>query len=169
MVTCAFSKPKCCALLKEICLNIKDTYIKNNDPSLWYFSSFQSLSHVRLFVTPWTAALQVSLSITNSRSLLKLMSIKSVMPSNHLVLFRPLLLLPTILPSIRVFLMSQLFASGAKVLELQHQSFQGIFRADFLQDSFKIVLISLLSMRLSRVFSSTTMQKHQFFGAQLSL
>ena len=87
-------------------------------------TSVQLFSRVLLFVTPWTAARQASLSITNSRSLLKLMSIKSVMPSNHLVLFRPLLLLPTILPSIRVFLMSQLFASGAKVLELQHQSFQ---------------------------------------------
>ena len=63
----------------------------------------QSLSHVWLFVTPWTAARQASLSITNSRSLLRLMSIKSVMPSNHLILCRPLLLLPSIFPSIRVF------------------------------------------------------------------
>ena len=72
----------------------------------WYsvqFSSFQSLSHVRLFVTPWTAACQASLSITNPWSLLKLMSIKSVMPSNHLILCRPLLLPPSISPSIRVF------------------------------------------------------------------
>ena len=67
------------------------------------FSSVQSLSHVRLFVTPWTAACQASLSITNSRSLLKLMSIESVMPSNHLILCHPLLLLPSIFPSIRVF------------------------------------------------------------------
>ena len=63
----------------------------------------QSLSCVRLFVTPWTAARQASLSITNSRSLLKLMSIESVMPSNHLVLYRPLLLLPSVFPRIRVF------------------------------------------------------------------
>ena len=66
-------------------------------------SSVQSLSHVRLFVTPWTAACQASLSIPNSRSLLKLTSIELVMPSNHLILCRPLLLLPLIFPSIRVF------------------------------------------------------------------
>ena len=63
----------------------------------------QSLSRVQLFATPWTAARQASLSITNSRSSLKLMSIQSVMPSNHLILCRPLLLLPSIFPSIRVF------------------------------------------------------------------
>ena len=67
------------------------------------FSSVQSLSRVRLFATPWTAAHQASLSITNSQSLLKLMSIESVMPSNHLILCRPLHLLPSIFPSIRVF------------------------------------------------------------------
>ena len=67
------------------------------------FSSVQSLSHVRLCATPWTAAHQASLSITNSRSLPKLMSIKSVMPSNHLILCCPLLLPPSIFPSIRVF------------------------------------------------------------------
>ena len=67
------------------------------------FSSVQSLSCVRLFATPWTAACQASLSITNSRSSPKLMSIKSVMPSSHLILCRPLLLLPPIPPSIRVF------------------------------------------------------------------
>ena len=63
----------------------------------------QSLSHVRLFATPWTAAFQASLSITNSQSLLKLMSIESVMPSNHFILCHPLLLLPSAFPSIRVF------------------------------------------------------------------
>ena len=67
------------------------------------FSSVQSLSCVRLFATPWTVAHQASLSITNSRSLLRPMSIESVMPSNHLILCRPLLLLPSIFPSIRVF------------------------------------------------------------------
>ena len=67
------------------------------------FSSFQSLSHVGLFATPWTAASQASLSVTNSWSLLKLMSIVLVMPSNHLILCCPLLLLPSIFPSIRVF------------------------------------------------------------------
>ena len=70
---------------------------------LFQFSSVQSLSHVRLFATPWTAARQASLSITNSQSLLKLMSIMSLMPSNHLILCRPLLLPPSIFPSIRVF------------------------------------------------------------------
>ena len=68
-----------------------------------FFSSVQSLNHVRLFATPWITALQASLSITNSRSLLKFMPIESVMPSNHLIFYRPLLLLPPILPNIRVF------------------------------------------------------------------
>ena len=67
------------------------------------FSSVQSLSHIRLFVTQWIAARQASLSITNSQSLFKLMSIESVMPSNHLILCCPLLFLPSIFPSIRVF------------------------------------------------------------------
>ena len=75
---------------------------------MWFFTvnlpfSVQSLSHVWLFATPWTAARQTSLSITNSRNLLKLTSIESVMPSNHLVLCHPLLLLPSIFPRIRVF------------------------------------------------------------------
>ena len=68
-----------------------------------HFSSVQSSSHVQLFVTPWTAAYQASLSITNSRSLLKLKSIKSVMPSNRFIFYCSLLLLPSIFPSIRVF------------------------------------------------------------------
>ena len=67
------------------------------------FSSIQFLSHVQIFAIPWTAAHQPSLSITNSRSLLKLMSIESMMPSNHLILCHPLLLLPSITPRIRVF------------------------------------------------------------------
>jgi len=67
------------------------------------FSSVQSLSHVWLFATPWTAACQASFSIINSWSLLRLMSVELVMPSNHLILFHPLLLLPSIFPSIRVF------------------------------------------------------------------
>ena len=87
------------------------------------FSSSWSLSHVQLFATPWTAAHQASLSITNSRSLLTLMS---VMPSNHLILCRPLLLLPSTFPSIRVFSNVNSSHQVAKVLEfqLQHQSFQ---------------------------------------------
>ena len=74
-----------------------------NSHSFSLFSSVQLLSRVRLFVTPWTAAHQASRSITNYQSLLKLMSIKLVMPSNHLILCRPLLLLPSIFPSIRIF------------------------------------------------------------------
>ena len=78
------------------------------------FSSVQLLSCVRLFVTPWTAACQASLSFTTSRSLLKLMSIKMVMPSNHLILCRSLLLLPSIFPSTGSFPGSQFFASGGQ-------------------------------------------------------
>ena len=72
-------------------------------PQQSWFSSVQPCSHVQLFTTPWTAACQTSLSITNSQSLLKLMSITLVMPSNHLILCHPLLLLPSIFPSISVF------------------------------------------------------------------
>ena len=78
------------------------------------FSSVQLLSHVRFFATPWTAANQASLFITNSWSLPKLMSIDSVMPSNHLIFCRPLLLLPSIFPASGSFPMSQLFASGGQ-------------------------------------------------------
>ena len=98
-------------------------------------SSLQSLSRVQLFVTPWTAAHQASLSITNSQRLLKFMSIETVMPSNHLILCRPLLLLPSIFPSIRVFSNeSALRMRWPKYWEfqLQHQSFQWTFRTDFL-------------------------------------
>ena len=101
------------------------------------FGSVQSLSHIWLFATPWTAAHQASLSITNSWSLLKLMSIESVMPSTNLVLCRPLLLLPSIVLSIRVFFQwvsSLLQVAQVLELHLQHRSFQWIFRTDFLQD-----------------------------------
>ena len=82
----------------------KNSYLKTCSASFSQsVSSVHSLSRVRLFVTPWTAARQASLSITNSWSLLKLMSIESVMPSNHLILYRPLLLLPSIFPIIKVF------------------------------------------------------------------
>ena len=89
--------------------------------------SVQSLSHVRFFATPWTAARQASLSITNSWSQLKLMSIESVMPSNHLILCRPLFLLPSIFPSIRVFsteLVLRVRWPKYWEFQLQHQSFQ---------------------------------------------
>ena len=98
------------------------------------FSSVQSLSDVRLFATPWTAACQASLSITNSESLLKLMSIELVMPSNHLI---PVVPFSSHLQSFPASGSSQWVSSShqaAKVLEfqLQHQSFQWIFRTDFL-------------------------------------
>ena len=132
-------------------------------------SSVQLLSHDRLFVTPWTTACQASLSITNSQSLPKLMSIESVMPSSHLILCRPLLLLPSIFPSIRVFPMSQLFTSGGQtigvsastsVLPMNTQDWCPLGWTGWM---------SLQSKGLSRVFSNTTVQKHQFFSAQLSL
>ena len=79
------------------------------------FSSVQSLSHVHLFATPWTAACQASLCFTTSRSLLKLMSTELVIPSNHLILCCPLLFLPSIFPCIRIFFpMNQLFTSGGQ-------------------------------------------------------
>ena len=131
------------------------------------FSSVQSIGRVWLFVTPWTVAHQASLSITNSWSLLKLMSIESLMPSNHLILYGPLLLL--VFPSIRVFFSE----SVLRVRWLKYWSFtfsispsndySGLF--SFRMDGW----ISLQSEGLSRVFSNTTVQKHQFFGAQLSL
>ena len=102
-----------------------------------WFSSVQSLSRVQLFVTPWTAARQASLSIIKSKSLLKLMSTESVMPSNHLLLCHLLLLLPSIFPSMRDFTDElALCIRWPKVLELQlqHQSFQWIFRTDLLED-----------------------------------
>ena len=92
------------------------------------FHSVQSLSHVQLFATPWITAHQASLSITNSRSSLRLMSIKSVLPSSHLVLCRPLLLLPPIPPSIRVFPMSQLFAWGGQSIGVSVQWHGGILK-----------------------------------------
>ena len=131
-----------------------------------FFSSVQSLSRVQLFVTPWTAACQASLSITNSWSLLKLMSLESVMPCNHLILYCPLLLLlPSIFPSIRVF-------SSESVLRIRwpkYWSFSFIISPTN-ENSGLIHLgltgwISLQSKGLSRVFSNTMVQKHQFFGA----
>ena len=102
---------------------------------LYVVSSVQSLSSVWLFTISWTTAYQAFLSITNSWSLLKLMSIESVMPSKHLIFCHPLLLLPSILPCIWVFSSESVpHIRWPKVLEfqLQHQSFQWIFRDDFL-------------------------------------
>ena len=126
----------------------------------------QLLSRVWLFVTPWTAAPQASLSITNSQSLLKLMSIELVMPSNHLILCRPLLLLPSIFPSIRVFSNE----SALCIRWPKYWSFSFIISPSNEYSeliSFRIdCLIFLQPKGLSRVFSNTTVQKHQFFSAR---
>ena len=142
--------------------------VKKKEEERAQFSSVEMLSHVRLFATPGTATHQASLSITNSPSLLKLMSIESVMPSNHLILCHLFLLLPSIFPSIRVF-------SKESVLGIRwpkywtfsfsispFNEYSGLisFRFDWLN--------SLQSKGLSRVFSNTTVQKHQFFSTQLS-
>ena len=132
------------------------------------FSSVQSLSCVQLFSTPWTAAHQASLSVTNSRSLLKLMSIESVMPSNHLILCCPLLFPPLIFPSIKVF-------SSESVLCIRWPKYWSLSSASVLPMNMRgwfplgwTGLIALQSKGLSRVFSNTIVQKHQFFGNQLA-
>ena len=123
------------------------------------------LSRFRLLVTPWTAAGQASLSFTKSWSLPKLMSIESVMPSSHLILCRPLLLLPSILPSTRVF-------SSESVLHMRWSQYCS-FRFSISPSNEYLGLISFRmdwqSKGLSRVFSNTTVQKHQFFSAKPSL
>ena len=133
-----------------------------------FSSAVQSLSRVWLFATPWIAACQASLSITNSPSSLRLRSIESVMPSSHLILCRPLLFLPSVFPASGSFPMSQLFAAGsqsigvsasASVLPMNTQNWFPLGWTDWISLQFK---------GLSRVFSSTTVQKHQFFGAKLS-
>ena len=132
-------------------------------------SSVQLLSHIWLFVTPGTAPHQTSLSITNSQHLLKLMSIESVIPSNHLILCRPLLLLPSIFPGSGSFQMSQFFASGGQSIGVWASASVLLMN---IQDWFPLGWtgwISLQSKGLSRVFSNTTVQKHQFFSVQLSL
>ena len=138
----------------------------------WYIytTSVQfSCCCVRLFATPWTTAHQASLSITNSQSLPKLMSIESVMPSNHLILCCTLLLLPSIFPSIRVYSnesalpirWSEYWSFSFNISPSNEQKGLISFRIDW--------WISLQSKGLSGVFSNTTVQKHQFFGTQLSL
>ena len=134
---------------------------------IWFISSsvssVQSLSYVLLFVTPWTVAGQASLSITNSQSLLKLMFTELVMPSNNLILCRPLLLPPSIFPSIfsnGSFQMSQFFASGGQSIGV---SASASVLPKNIQDWFPLRWtgwISLLSKGLSRVFSNTAVQKH---------
>ena len=125
----------------------------------------QLLSHVQLFATPWTSAHQASLSITISWSLPKLMSIESVMLSNYLILCRPLLLLPSIFPSIRVF-SNEFFTSGSQSIGVSPSvsvlpmNIQGWFPFGLTG------LIYLLCKGLSKVFSNITVWKHQFFNTQ---
>ena len=132
-------------------------------------SSVQFLSRVQLFMTPWTAAHQASLSITNSWSLLKLMSIESVMPSNRLILCCPILLTPLIFPSIRVF-------SSESALHIRWPKYWSFsFNAGPSSEhpgliSFRMDWLDLLAVQGTlRSLLNTTIQKHQFFGAQLSL
>ena len=133
------------------------------------FSSVQSLSHVWLFATPWTVARQASLSNADSQSLLKLMSIELVMPSNHLIVCCPLLLPLSIFQNQHQGLFQWVGSSHhvAKVLDSVSASVLPMN----IQDWFSLgwtSSISLQSKGLSRV-SNTTVQKHQFFGTQLSL
>ena len=130
------------------------------------FSWVQSLSRVRLFVTPWTAACQASLSITNSWSLLKLMSIKSVMPSSHHVI--PFSSCPQSLPAPGSFPKSQLFTWGGQSIGVSASESVLPMNTQDWSPSAWTGWISLQSKGLSRVFSNTTVQKHQFFCAQLS-
>ena len=130
--------------------------------------SVQLLSCVWLFATSWTAVHQASLSITNSQILLKFMSIKSVMPSNHLILCHPLLFLPSNFPSIRVF-------SSESFVHIRWPNYWSFSFSGSLFNEYSGLLslgltgwISLEFKGLSRVFSNTSVEKHQFFGAQLS-
>ena len=129
------------------------------------FSSVQLLSCIRLFATPWTAACQASLSITNCRSLLKLMFIESVTPFSHLILCRPLLLLPPIHPSIRVF-------SNESTLCMRWPKYWSFHFSISPSNEYSGQIsfrISLQSKGLSRAFSKITVQRHQFFGTQFSI
>ena len=143
--------------------------MKHSICCMFVFSSVQLLSHVQLFATPWTTACQASLSITNSRSPSKPMSLELMMPSNHLILCRPLILLPSIFLSIRVFLNE----SALRIRCPKYWSFS--FNISPSNEHPGLIAfrwtgwIALQSNRLSKVFSNTTLQKHQFFGAQLAL
>ena len=137
---------------------------------LYIVSSVQSLSRVRLFATPCITARQASLSITNSRSSLRLTSINSVMQSSHLILCRPLLLLPPTRPSIRVF-------SNESTLHMKWPKYWS-FRFSIIPSkeipgliSFRMDWLDLLAVQgtLKNLLSRTRIQKHQFFGTQLSL
>ena len=127
----------------------------------WIFSSVQSLSHTQIFATPWVAAHHAFLSITNSQSLAKLMFIESVMPSNHLILWCPLLLLPSIFPRIRVF--SNDLLRWPKYWSFSFSISPSNEHPGLI--SFRVYWLNLLQSKgLSKVFSNTTAQKSQFFG-----
>ena len=132
------------------------------------FSSVQSLSRVQLFVTPWITACQASLSITNSQSSLKLMSIESVRPSKHLILCHPFSSCPQSFPASGSF-PSQFFALGGKSIGISASTSVPPVNTQDWSSLEWTGWISLQSKGLSRVFSSTTVQKHQFFCTQLSL
>ena len=134
------------------------------------FSTVQSLSGVRVFTTPWTTAHQASLSITNSWSLLKLVSMELVMPSKHLILCHPLLLLPSIFVSIRVFSNeSALHIRWPKYWSFSFNISPSNEHSGLISSRMNWLDVLAGSKGLSRVFSNSTVQKHQFFGAHLSL
>ena len=139
--------------------------------SILHFSSVQLLNRVQLFATAWSAGHQAAWFITNSRSLLKLMAIESVMPYNLLIFCCPLLLLPSIFPSIKVFSNKSVFPirwpkywSFSFSFSISHSNeYSGLI-------SFRIQWFDLLQHKgLSRVFSNTTVKKNQFFSTQPSL
>ena len=144
-------------------------FLYNSSVDSCQFSSIQSLSCVQLFVTPWTEACQASLSITNSWSPPKPMPIELVMPSNHLILCHPLLLLPSIFPSIRVFSNE----SAIRIRRPKYCSFSfSISPSNEYSGliSFRIDWLDLLTVQGTlKIFSNTTVQEHQFFSPQLSL
>ena len=133
------------------------------------YVQFSCSSHVQLFATPWTAVRQASLSITNSQSLFKIMSIKSVMPSNHITLCRPVLPPPSIFPSIRVF-------SNESALRIRWpKDWSFSFNISPSNEHPRLISsrmdwLDLLAVQGTlRVFANTTVQRHQFVGTQLSL
>ena len=168
----------CCCLVTQLCPTLWPHGLQHASPS----SSVQLLSNVWFFATPWTPTRQASLYITNSQGLLKLKSIELVMPSSHLILCHPLLLLPSIFPSIRVF--SKWVSSSHQVakgleFQLQHQSFQWIFGTDFndtTQSSHPLSSPSLPAFNLSQhqglfqwVSASHRVTKYWSFSFRISL
>ena len=149
----------------------KNSRVRRGEWILWdsQFSSVQLLSHIQLFATPWTAACQASLSISNSQSPPKPMSIESVMPSSHLILCRPLLLLPSIFPRIRFFSNE----SALRIRWPKYWSFSfNISPSNEHQDWSPLGWtgwISSQSNGLSRVFPNTTVQKHLSFAECYSI